>query len=221
MDTDFVRHITPNFTDEYDTMLADDFSASLSGFYDDLKSWLTTKTLGGTSHKSFFQYYDKKLWLPIRKMLENAASSKTPSISEAELLSCRYSGELFRIQRYYKRKHGQVYPLGCYQSWSREAGLQALSNIGGEILLIRAHASPLDYAISTSELLLNINPEVWSLVFCGRHELSRYKNECEVVMPISTDNIDELLVVESAHLCEWRTYGTPLPKEKWFRNNWR
>ena len=61
MDTDFVRHISPNFTDEYDTMLADDFSASLSGFYDDLKSWLTTKTLGGTSHKSFFQYYDKKL----------------------------------------------------------------------------------------------------------------------------------------------------------------
>lgn len=220
MNTVFVQQTTPCSTDEYDATLSDDFSASLLGFYDDLRSWLTTKTLGGTSHKSFFQYYDKKLWLPIRKMLEHAASSKMPSISEAELLSCHYSGELFRVQRYYKRKHGQVYPLGCYQSWSREAGLQALSNIGGEILLIRGHASPLDYAISTSELLLNVNPEIWSQVFCGRHELSRYKNECEVVMPINTDNIDAILVVESIHLCEWRTCGIPLPKEKWFRNNW-
>lgn len=220
MNADSVSHTMIGLSDRYEAMLADDLSASLSSYYDELRGWLTTKTLGGTSHKSFFQYYDKRLWLPIRKMLENAASNETPSISEAELLSCHYSGELFRVQRYYKRKHGHIYPLGYYQSWSREAGLQALSNIGGEVLLIHGHASPLDYAISTSELLLNVNPDVWSQVFCGRHELSRYKNECEVVMPIRVGSIDEILVVESAHLCEWRTYGIPLSKEMWFRNNW-
>ena len=220
MNSDFIRHTPFGLSDGREAVLAGDFSASLSGFYDDLKSWLTTKTLGGTSHKSFFQYYDKKLWLPIRKMLENAALGNPPSTFDEDLLSCRYTGELFRVQRYNKRKHGQVFPLGCYQSWSREAGLQALSNLGGEVLLIRGHASPSDYAISTAELLLNVNPKVWSLFFCGQHELSRYKNECEVVMPIRVDNIDEMLVVESKHLCDWHTYGTALPQSKWFRNGW-
>ena len=92
--------------------------------------------------------------------------------------------------------------------------------MGGEVILIRGHATISDYAISTSELLLNIQPEIWSLFFTGQHELSRYKNEHEVVMPILVENIDEILIVDSAHLCEWSTYGTPLSREKWFRNNW-
>lgn len=220
MSTDYLQHAVPAFADENNTALAEAFSTPLSRYYDELRSWLTTKTLGGTTHKSFFQYYDQSLWLPIQKILKNIASHKIPSISEVEFLSCHYTGELFRVQSFYKRRRGHVYPLGCYQSWAREPGLQALSKMGGEVLLIRGHASSSDYAISTSELLLNVNPEIWFQAFSGKNELSRYKNECEVVMPINTDNIDEILIMDSAQLCEWRTCGTPLPKEKWFRNNW-
>lgn len=61
MNSEFIRHTPFGLSDGNEAMLADDFSASLSVFYDDLRSWLTTKTLGETSHKSFFQYYDKKL----------------------------------------------------------------------------------------------------------------------------------------------------------------
>lgn len=201
-------------------MAKEDIHSTLHSYYEEFHNWLTTKTLGGHSYKSTFQYYDKHLWLPIKELLVRAYENDNRSLPEAELLSCCYTGELFRVHRFYKKKHRHVYPLSCYQSWSRESGLEALSKMGGEVLLIRGHATISDYAISTSELLLNMQPDIGSLFFSGQHELSRYKNENEVVMPIRVENIDEVLVVDSVHLCEWSTYGTPLPREKWFRNNW-
>ena len=200
-------------------MLTEDLHTTLHSYYNELHSWLTTKTLGGHSHKSTFQYYDKSLWLPVKELLVSAYENENRSLPEAELLSCCYTGEFFRIHRFYKNKHSHVYPLGCYQSWSRESGLEALSKIGGEVILIRGHATISDYAISTSELLLNMQPDIWFLFFSDQHKLSRYKNEHEVVMPIRVTNVDEILVVEAAHLCDWRACGIPLPKEKWFRNN--
>lgn len=186
----------------------------------DLKSWLTTKTLCGYSHKSSFHYYDKQLWLPLKKSIESINKSTNKSIEELELLSCCYTGELFRIQNYNERKHAHIFPLGCYQSWCMEEGLDALSKSGGRVILIQGRAYPEDYAIKTMELMLYLKPEICRLLFSGKHELSRYMKECEIVMPIKEPNIENVYVIESKHLTEWRNFAEPIPQEKWFRNYW-
>ena len=191
-----------------------------SSIRDKLRSWLTTKTLGGVPKKDSFKYYDKHLWIPIRNTLKSIVDSGDKSIEERELLSCCYSGELFRIHTYNKRLRAHVYPLECYQSWCTEGGLEAFSRRGGQVLLIRGHANPEDYAIKTIELMFYLEPDIFWPVFSGHHELCRYVPEYEVAMPIRKENIDELYVVDSAHLTEWRNYGTPVMREKWFRNNW-
>ena len=186
----------------------------------DLRSWLVTKTLGGFSHKSFFQYYDKQLWMPIKNVLETIKERTNNSIDELELLSCCYTGELFRVQHYNERARAHVFPLGCYQSWCTEEGLDALSRIGGRVLLIRSHATSDDYAIDTIKLMAYLEPEIWGRLFSGTHELSRYVPECEVVMPIKKTNVDNMYVVEATRLTEWKSFGEPIKQEKWFRNNW-
>ena len=185
-----------------------------------LRSWLTTKTLGGFSRKSSFQYYDKHLWMPIQNILKSIACNADKSSEELELLSCCYSGELFRVHNYNKCARAHVFPLEHYQSWCAEDGLEALSGLGGQVLLIRGHASPEDYAIKTIELMLFLEPEIFGPLLSGRHELCRYVPECEIAMPIRKSNVDDLYVVDAAHLTEWRNFGTPIKQEKWFRNNW-
>ena len=61
MNADSIRHATFGLSVGSEAMLPDDFSASLSSFYDDLRSWLTTKTLGGTSTKVFYNTTKKTL----------------------------------------------------------------------------------------------------------------------------------------------------------------
>ena len=185
-----------------------------------LNDWLTTKTLGGFSRKSSFQYYDKHLWKPIQNALKSITEHTEKSIEELELLSCCYSGELFRVHNYNKRVLAHVFPLGCYQSWCTEDGLEALSGLGGQVLLIRGHASPEDFAIKTLELMLYLKPEIFKPLFSGHHELCRYVPESEVSMPIKKSNVDGMYVVEADRLAEWRTFAKPIEQEKWFRNNW-
>lgn len=186
----------------------------------ELSDWLATKTLGGATKKSTFQYYDKHLWLPLRKQLDFIMNKNQRSLSDLEMLSCCYTGELFRVHRYFERAKSHIYPLGCYQSWCTEAGLDALSSLGGQVLLLRGHANPEDYAIRTIDLLLHLQPEIRKPLFSGTHALSRYCREHEVVMPITKDNIDGIFIMEAAHLSNWRNCGKPLSPEKWFRNNW-
>ena len=185
-----------------------------------LRDWLATKTLCCVARKSTFQYYDKHLWLPIRERINSVLKSVDRTPDDLELLSCCYTGELFRVQYYNERAKAHVYPLGCYQSWSTEHGLEALSSIGGRILLIRGHSHPEDYAIRTIDLLVCLQPEIREPLFTGMHELSRYCCEHEVVMPITRESIDEIYIVEAEHLTNWKEYATPLASEKWFRNSW-
>ncbi len=185
-----------------------------------LNNWLTTKTLGGFSQKSSFQYYDKHLWKPIRNTLKSIAEHTDKSIEELELLSCCYSGELFRVHNYNKRARAHIFPLECYQSWCTEDGLEALSGLGGQVLLIRGHASLEDFAIKTLDLMLYLKPEIFELLLSGHHELCRYVSEHEVSMPIRKSNVDGVYVVEASHLTEWRNFSKPVEQEKWFRNNW-
>jgi hypothetical protein len=186
----------------------------------ELRNWLATKTLGGVARKGTFQYYDKHLWLPVRNHIESILehSSRTPD--DLELLSCCYTGELFRVQNYNERARSYVYPLGCYQSWATENGLTALSSIGGQVLVIHGYARPEDYAIRTIDLMVYMQPEIWGPLFSGTHELSRYCREHEVAMPITKKSIVGMYVVEAKDLANWRNCGIPLAQEKWFRNNW-
>ena len=198
----------------------DDLDLFNTNAMEDLRNWLTTKTLCGHSHKSSFLYYDKQLWLPLKRTIESINKRANKSIEELELLSCCYTGELFRIQNYNENKRAHIFPLGRYQSWCTEDGLDVLSKTGGCVLLIRGHASPEDCAIKTMELMFYLKPEISGLLFSGKHELSRYIKEHEVVMPIKKPNIDSVYIVESKHLAEWRSFAEPLKQEKWFRNNW-
>ena len=70
--------------------------------------------------------------------------------------------------------------------------MEAFSRRGGQVVLIRGHANPEDYAIKTIELMLYLEPDIFWPVFSGHHELCRYVPEYEVAMPIRKENIDEL-----------------------------
>ena len=192
--------------------------------YPEIFSWLTGKTLGGVAKKGYFQYFDKELWLPIKELIISVREKKNKSKLDYEFLSCCYTGELYRIQTYNPRKKGFVYPMGYYQSWAGKEGLEEISRMGGSLLLLCGHATEKDVAIDTFRLLcfmfkyFDINiPDI-----CHEpSQLCRYEKECEIVMPIHKESIDNLVVIDAKNIIKWRTDGNSLPKDKWYRKDLR
>ena len=37
---------------------------------------------------------------------------------------------------------------------------------------------------------------------------------------MAAEDLENVYVIESKHLTEWRNFAEPIPQEKWFRNNW-
>ena len=82
----------------------------LKELYPHINSWLTTKTLGGYSTKSNFQYYNKVLWLPLRNLYLAVKAKESTTAVDEEFLACIYTGKVFRIHNYSDTKKGDVKP---------------------------------------------------------------------------------------------------------------
>ena len=176
--------------------------------------------MGGYSKESNFKYFDKNLWIPIETMILDVKKKEHKSILEQELLSCCYLGSLYRIHRYNDRLKGYICPLGHFQSWTMEAGFNTISRMGGQILLICGHTNKNTIAINTFELLCfiikNFGIEIPNRLYDPKN-LCKYEEEYEIVMPMNVENIDNLLVVDSRNIQDWKTLGREIPREKWFR----
>lgn len=186
--------------------------------------WLTTQTLGGYSKKSKFQYYDKKLWIPLQEMFREVGKVEYKSLLDEEFLKCCYMGNVYRIQTYNERLKGYICPLGCYQSWTTEDGFEAISRIGGNVLLICGHVNENTIAINTFELLCFIIRCFKPMLPYDRYHpknLEMYEPEFEIVMPIKESLIDKVIIVDSKKIEAWKTVGIEIPYNKWFRKDLR
>ena len=190
--------------------------------YPKIFKWLASKTLGEEARKSYYQYYDKELWLPIREIIISIRDKKDKTKIDIELLECCYIGEVYRIHRYNDCRKGHIYTWGCYQSWAQEEGLEKLSKMGGTALLLCGHAIEDDFALNTFDLLCFMFRNFKVSVPNGFHEpkqLLVYEEEFEIVMPIKQDVLDKVVIVDSRELTNWRECGTELPREKWLRRS--
>lgn len=191
--------------------------------YPKIFSWLASKTLGEGARKSYYQYYDKELWLPIKEIIISIMDKKDKSKIDNELLNCCHIGEVYRIHRYSNRKNGYICPLGYYQSWTLEKGIEKLSKIGGKVLLLCGHATEEDFAINTFDLLCfmfgNFQVTIPD-IFHEPKQLLAYEDEYEIVMPIKQESIDNVVIVDAREIVNWRECGVELQKEKWFRNSY-
>ena len=192
----------------------------LVGLYPPIFKWLTSKTLGEGAKKSYYQYYDKELWLPIKDIIISIRDKKDKSKIDNELLECCHIGEVYRIHRYNDCKKGHIYPWGCYQSWALEGGLEKFTKLGGTVLLLCGHAAEEDFAINTFDLLCFMFRNFQIVIPDRFHEpkqLLTYEDELEIVMSIKQESLDNVVIVDSREIINWRECGVELPKEKWFR----
>lgn len=188
--------------------------------YPQIFKWLASKTLGEDARKSYYQYYDKELWLPIKEIIISIRDKKDKTKIDNELLECCYIGEVYRIHRYNDCKKGHIYPWGCYQSWAQEEGLEKLTKMGGTVLLLCGHATEEDFAINTFDLLCFMFRNFKVAIPDRFHEAKQlliYEDEFEIAMPIKQESLDKVMIVDSREISNWRECGVELTQEKWFR----
>ena len=193
----------------------------LSELYDDIYCWLATNTPGERSTKGYFKNKDKKIWNRIRNKLIELEKRNNITKVEKEFLKCKYVGKAYRKIHYFKKRHGQVCLLNCYQSCSKTIkGLKNVS-IHGDVVFVELFANEYSYAIDVYNLLMfmiKYNLIVYKDEFEKKYHnvlnLEGYINEEEVVVVLSADNVRNISV---------RNFETglilALDKTKWYRNN--
>ena len=192
----------------------------LKELYPHIYDWLTTKTLGGYSTKSNFQYYNKVLWLPLRDLYLAVKAKERKTTVDEEFLACIYTGKVFRIHNYSESKKGYIKPYGLYQSWASHSGLDELSRYGGMWLLICGELTEADIGFDTFALL-TFMARYQLIAFTEERQhpkyLIRYEDEHEVAAPLTESVITDVRCVESANLTAWEDHSETIPKELWFK----
>ena len=188
--------------------------------YKMIYSWLCSQAPGEYQTKSSLKNYSNKICMPIIKQVQQIRAFEQITETQEEFLSeVLYTGLIFRIQQYHKRRVSHVCPLPFYQSWSKSLeGLQQVSNLPGDVIILEGHATD---AIDVFGLLhffwknslLNGIPSHMPI-----KNLLRYEQEQEVLYPIQKENIINISVANHSNLSGKQI---PLPQDKWFRNSLR
>ena len=183
-------------------------------FYEQLSSWLTEATAGRCNpSKSWFKEYQKTMWQPLYETIGVVSKKGTKSSIDKDFLDMVvYDGPVYRLQHYYPRYKGHVWETEYCQSWSKNTrSLSTVNGYYGEVLLIVGKAI---HGISTFGLLEFLS-EV--LPFKTSESLERYREEQEIAHPMLFDRIEEIVIIDTKHLCSWELHKKLLPKEKWKR----
>lgn len=192
--------------------------------YELIFEWLTSKSVGGYARKSDFISYQKKLWNPILKTIEEVMNKKDLSDEEKEFLELTlYSGDIFRILSYYPRDRKYGYEIDEYQSWSKSTkGLLKIRGISRENLLLIGKA---DMGIDIFGLLYFLVKYKYLKDSGGIKSLKnilKYEEEEEVAYKTSFNKIEKMIVVSSNDLSNYKEKTIrEIPKELWGRKNLR
>ena len=184
--------------------------------YHNLYKWLTMKTPGERSNENRFNHYQKGLWNPVLKIIDEISKDDNPTDKEKEFMQLvEYKGIVYRKQKYNLKNIGHVCFHGYYQSGSEDLeGLTNVSGYYGNVLLIITKEIA---GINALGLLVFM----YKYGYCDSsiHKLERYFKEKEIVFSMKEENIKEIVVVDNNKLEEWKTEGKILEKSKWKRNN--
>lgn len=183
--------------------------------------WLTTKSFGGYTTESQFKNFQKNLWKPILKTIDElSVKSDLTNIEKEFLNSVIYRGSIFRILNYNPRAKKYIYLMDEYQSWSRSVkGLSEIPGIHGDKLLIIGKAS---YGIDIFKLLCFLIKYRYIQDPGGFNSFQRlrpYTLEEEVVYKTNIDEIEKVIVVNSKNLSNYeKNIIREIPKELIGRN---
>lgn len=192
--------------------------------YELIFEWLTTKSVAEYARKSDFTKFQKKLWDPILKTIDELTNKKDLSNEEKEFLELiLYRGDVFRILSYRPRDRKFVFPMEEYQSWSRS--IEGLLNIPGipreSLLLIGKADTGIDifgllYFLFKYEYIKNIDIAILP------KKILRYEKEEEIVYKTSFDKIERIVVVDIKDLSDYKEkIIREIPKELWGRKSLR
>lgn len=191
----------------------------LSDIYKEIYSWIACNTPGEHRGISHFKNYDKNVWGSIKYKIKELEKNNKLTDLEKEFLKCKYVGSGYRVFCYEKRKNGQVYINNTYQSCSKsEQGVKNVTNLHGELVLIKLNAYEEHYAIDVFELLCfmykNKLINIEDFKYYNPKQLVKYEKEEEVLIPITENTITNISIVNY----EQNEYKELL-REKWFRNS--
>ena len=191
----------------------------LSDIYKEIYSWIACNTPGEYRGIRHFKNYDKNVWGSIKYKIKELEKNNKLTDLEKEFLKCKYVGSGYRDFCYEKRKNGQVYITNTYQSCSKsEQGVKNVTNLHGELVLIKLNAYEEQYAIDVFELLCfmykNKLINIEDFKYYNPKQLVKYEKEEEVLIPITENTIMNISIVNY----EQNEYKELL-REKWFRNS--
>lgn len=192
--------------------------------YELIFEWLTSKSVAEYARKSDFTNFQKKLWNPILKAIDELSNKKDLSKEEKEFLELTlYRGDVFRVLSYRPRDRRFVFPMEEYQSWSKSIeGLLSVPGIPRKMLLLIGKADMgidifgLLYFLFKYEYIKNIDKSIFP------QKIFRYEKEEEVVYKTSLEKIEKIVVVDFKNLSDYKEKTIrEIPKELWGRKNFR
>ncbi|MBN8046954.1 hypothetical protein J0A94_03870 [Paraclostridium bifermentans] len=192
--------------------------------YELIFEWLTTKSVAEYARKSDFTKFQKKLWNPILKAIDELTNKEDLSKEEKEFLELTlYRGDIFRVLRYRPRDRRFVFPMEEYQSWSSSIeGLLKIPGIPRESLLLIGKADMgidifgLLHFLFKYEYVKNIDIEIYP------QKIYKYEKEKEIAYKTSFDKIKKIVVVDKKDLSEHKEkIIKEIPKELWGRKSLR
>ncbi len=193
------------------------FDENSSNFiYNNIYNWLTNYTPGENRSTNFKKNYHKT-WSLISNKIYSLFKKEKLSDEEKDFLKLTcYTGTIYRLHQYTKRRKGYIYPSNFYHAWSKNiAGMKSVK-LYGDILLITGHANNaidvfgvLTFLIK-NECITNIEPYKFPQNLC------RYESEEEIEYPLNIDSVSSVFLIDSNNLEAWHQYGEPIPKDRWW-----
>lgn len=192
-----------------------------SYIYNELYDWLAVHKPGGRCYKSVLKKYQKRVWEPTIQIINRLSNKHCLSKEEQDFLKwVSYDGQVFRIQNYNPRYKGYICENEFYQSWTCSTdGVAKVSNLNGNVLLIVGNAvngidifGLLTFLFEYSKITLQ---NEWK----HPKQLLRYEEEQEIVYPIKSEYIKEIVVVDKENINDWENHKMSIPKAKWMRNS--
>lgn len=191
--------------------------------YDNLYKWLSIHTPGEHRCISVLKQYQKDVWNPI---IENIRELQNKSILDKEekdfLELALYNGPIFRIQNYNSKLKGYIFENDYYQSWSKSIeGIDKVSNFSGDVLIIVGTALNGIDVFGVLTFLFKYKKVTEVQLFRKPQGLLRYEEEEEIVYPINSNSINEIIAINKDDIYDWQNKKIIMPKEKWFRKTMR
>lgn len=191
--------------------------------YNAIFSWLSALTPGEKRSMSSIKYYNQKVWNPVNKTIIHLRQKRCLSEHEKEFLQLvEYCGPIFRLHNYNPQNKAHIFETEYHQSWSKSVeGLSCVTNYYGQVLLLIGQSQG---GIDVFGLLTFMLKHKYLLTipqYADPRGLCMYESEQEIESPVLLDSIQDIVIVDVKDLMSWMQKSTPLPRDKWKRDNYR